>query len=86
MEFRAPDETNKPVDPKPPVTTNPKCKDPRDTTNWPPAGCKIWMANSCDQYEISKDGKDIISCNTPEMCAAVYLPPRCTVFYDGATT
>jgi hypothetical protein len=49
-----------------------------------PTNCQVYKtSNPCNQFEFSRDGKTIISCDIADMCMTVMDTPQCTKFYSG---
>ena len=43
-----------------------------------PERCQVYKTSSpCGRYEMSEDGQTVLSCELPEMCAAVMTDPEC---------
>jgi hypothetical protein len=61
-----------------------KCPKPVLKYAWP-RDCQAFTANVCNQYELSPDGSEILSCFIPEMCMAEKTRDRCTKYYDDAS-
>ena len=52
-------------------------------TPWPKY-CQVYMtSNPCNKYEMSIDGKTILSCDIAEMCMTVMATPKCVQWYPG---
>ena len=48
-----------------------------------PRDCHSFTANVCNQFELSPDGKSVLSCFIPDMCMAEKTKDRCTKYYDN---
>ena len=48
---------------------------------WPKA-CKVYMtSNPCNKYQMSPDGKKILSCDIAETCITMMAQPKCVETY-----